>query len=155
MENQISAGTKVKVAVTQKGVTTLQDAEVLAHMDGLVHVDLNGEAVSVDPSQIVMGDTAGPHGSESYGEMQARIEGERASQTIRSDAKIDADLIAGLTAHLHALESRVLRIENKLQIETGLEPEQSVDAAAPAASDSANHEESTAVAGSGESVAGS
>jgi hypothetical protein len=56
MENEIPAGTKVKVAVTQKGVTTYQDAEVLSHMDGLVHVDMNGEAVSVDPSQIVTGD---------------------------------------------------------------------------------------------------
>ena len=56
MQNEIPAGTKVKVVVTQKGVTTYQDAEVLAHMDGLVHVNLNGEAVSVDPSQIVMGD---------------------------------------------------------------------------------------------------
>jgi hypothetical protein len=53
MENEIPAGTKVKVAVTQKGVTTYQDAEVLAHMDGLVHVSMDGEAVSVVPSQIV------------------------------------------------------------------------------------------------------
>jgi hypothetical protein len=53
MQNEIPAGSKVKVAMIEKGVTTYQDAEVLAHMDGLVHVDLNGEAVSVDPSQIV------------------------------------------------------------------------------------------------------
>jgi hypothetical protein len=52
MQYEIPAGTKVQVAVTSKGVTTMQDAEVLAHMDGLVHVQMNGEVVSIDPSQI-------------------------------------------------------------------------------------------------------
>jgi hypothetical protein len=60
MQNEIPAGSKVKVAMTEKGVTTYQDAEVLAHMDGLVHVNLNGDAVSVDPSQIVTGDAPPP-----------------------------------------------------------------------------------------------
>ena len=57
MQNEIPAGTKVKVTITSKGETTLHDAEVLAHMDGVVHVDMDGEALSVDPSQIVLPDT--------------------------------------------------------------------------------------------------
>jgi hypothetical protein len=41
---EIPAGTKCKVFG--------QDGEVLSHMDGVVHVNVNGEAVSVLPEQV-------------------------------------------------------------------------------------------------------
>lgn len=64
MENEIPAGTQVKVAVTQDGVSTVRDAEVLAHMDGVVHVNMDGDAVSIAPSQIVQAVTpAGDSGT--------------------------------------------------------------------------------------------
>lgn len=52
MQNEIPSGTKVFVVSTSKGKTVRRTAEVLSHMDGVVHVDLDGEAVSVTPDQI-------------------------------------------------------------------------------------------------------
>lgn len=49
MSDKIPAGTKVKVSG--------QDAEVVEHGDGVVHVSIDGETVSVLPSQVVVGDT--------------------------------------------------------------------------------------------------
>lgn len=129
MQNEIPAGTKVKVAVTQKGVTTFQDAEVLAHMDGLVHVNLNGDAVSVDPSQIRLPD--------------APIEGMQSTTAPAENsgnAQIVAELIAQLTARVSALESQVADIQDRL-----LEIAKPIDAAAPAAQKLPINDESTAL----------
>jgi prefoldin subunit 5 len=140
MQNEIPAGTKVKVAVTQKGVTTYQDAEVLAHMDGLVHVDMNGDAVSVDPSQIVTGDAPASDAA-------VAIVG-----TDSGNSKIAAELIAQLSARVDTLESDGRDIMAAIaDLQTRLTAvEKPIDAAAPAAQPSTTGEESTAPAVSAE-----
>jgi hypothetical protein len=139
MQNEIPAGTKVKVAVTQKGVTTFQDAEVLAHMDGLVHVNLNGDAVSVDPSQIVIGD-APIEGMQSTATPPAQ---EGVSAVDPGNAQIVAELIAALTARVAALESKIATFAPSVQYPLG-------GPNAPVAQLSTTDEESTAPVASAE-----
>lgn len=96
MSTEIPAGTNVKVAMISKGVTTIKDAEVLAHMDGLVHVNMDGEAVSVDPSQIVTPD--------------APIQGMQTTATPQPTPEpAPAPVVAGIVA---ALAQRVLALES-------------------------------------------
>ena len=150
MQNEIPAGSKVKVAITEKGVTTMRDAEVLAHMDGLVHVNLDGQAVSVDPSQIVM-DDAPAEGTQ---------ENAAPAETGSGNAQVAADLIANLTARVTDLEVRLTALEARMPAEGGVvnppappaDPAQPADPA-PATQEPLN-DESTAAAESGEPAAG-
>lgn len=155
MQNEIPAGTKVKVAVIEKGVTTLRAAEVLAHMDGLVHVDMDGQAVSVDPSQIVPLDAP-----ESAPPAPAADSG---------NAQIVAELITALTARMEIAEARAklqeIRFESLEARVRGLEernpskfqPQPLSADVAPAPEEQESHltTDSTAVAATGEAVAGS
>lgn len=153
MQNEIPAGTKVKVAMTQKGVTTVHDAEVLAHMDGLVHVDMDGQAVSVDPSQIVTDD-------KPVDENQSAA----APPVNDGNAQIAAELIAGLTARIVKLEARMADAESAIT-EIGDKPVPAVETPAPAdppppadpapAPQEQPSEESTAAAETGEAATGS
>ena len=106
MAAEIPAGTKVKVAMTSKGVTSIRDAEVLAHMDGLIHLDVGGDAVSVDPSQIVTGD-APIEGAQSTAFPPAPAENS-------GNAQIAVDVITGLTARVADLESRLREAESAI-----------------------------------------
>jgi hypothetical protein len=159
MENEIAAGTKVKVAITSKGVTSIRDAEVLAHMDGLIHLNMDGEAVSVDPSQIVPGDApvADP------ADPPAPAENSGSAQMI-------ADVIAGLTARLAVLETlpsyvselhaRIDALEAKIPppgADPAPEPAPAADPVpAPALTEqNSNEQASTAAADAGGSAAGS
>jgi hypothetical protein len=158
MQNEIPAGSKVKVAVTQKGVTTYQNAEVLAHMDGLVHVDLDGQAVSVDPSQIMP--------------LDAPIEGMQVQSTAfppplaadPDNAQIVSELIAALAARVFVLETlpsycselhaRIEAIEARLPAEGGV-VNPPVPPKDPAFAVEETHStESTTVAATGEAAAG-
>jgi hypothetical protein len=158
MQNEIPAGTKVKVATTQKGVTTYQDAEVLAHMDGLVHVNLNGEAVSVDPSQIVTGDAPAA---------LPPVQGvQTATENSSGNEKIVADLIANLTARVTILESdgrdimaaiadmqtRVAALEKPIDAAASASATQPVATADAPAAQTQPNDESTAPAASAESA---
>lgn len=166
---EIPAGTKVKVAMTQKGETTVQDAEVLAHMDGLVHVNLNGEAISVDPSQIVSvdapavpaADPAAPVVDVAKPEddsLAARV-GSLESLTLSLQARIAA-LESRLPADGSAVpaEARVTALEARIPPEGGVvNPALAADPPAEAApaEETNSNTNSTTVTDSGESAAGS
>ncbi len=150
MQDEIAAGQKVKVAMTMDGVTTVQDAEVLSYADGVVHINLNGETVSVDPSQIVTGD--------------APAAARPAADT--ADAKLHADLLDDAHAKIDALTARAALLEGDVSItastlvdlQTRVEKIEAWIAEekmpAPAAQNQP-HDESTAAAESGEAASGS
>jgi hypothetical protein len=146
--------------MTQKGVTTYQDAEVLAHMDGLVHVDMNGEAVSVDPSQIVIGDAPAAAPSNIFTPIMDTLEKlsavppEVMDQINKQMAILET--VPGIESRVAALEARVLAMDADIARLDGLIAGLSVqpkpiDAAAPAAQPQPN-DESTAPAASAESA---
>lgn len=158
MRNEIPAGTKVGVLVTKKGVTSVQVAEVLAHMDGLVHVDLDGEAVSVDPSQIVPPDAPAPSAES----------GPAVLDPADAHAKIDAlaeeitqkviAVLKPLEDRVAALESQVADIQNRLTAAAAEAPAPAPAAdPAPAAAETEteNTQGSTAAVASGDAAAGS
>ena len=146
MQNEIPAGTKVKVAVTQKGVTTYQDAEVLAHMDGLVHVDLNGQAVSVDPSQIVMGDAPLANSANPPAQVKGIIDAEIYADMDATNARIDA-----LTARVTALEVKI----SAPALPSGADLDAAAADQTAAEQTKPNDQASTAAAESGERATGS
>jgi hypothetical protein len=149
MQNEIPAGSKVGVLVTQAGVTTVRAAEVLAHMDGLVHVDLDGEAVSVDPSQIVPLDAPENGVPVSVFPIQSANSG---------NAQLAAELIAALTARVADLESRLPAIEAWILAHGAVlnSPTPAADSApAPAEQETHSTVDSTPAAATGEAAAGS
>lgn len=153
MQNEIPAGSKVQVALTQKGVTTFHDAEVLAHMDGLVHVNLNGEAVSVDPSQIVTSDApaAGTGSDSAWDEVKelsdvppeviAQLEKQMAILETVPGIEARVQTLETLPSYVSELHSKIDALEARV---TALEAPKPIDAAAPAVQPSTTKEESTA-----------
>lgn len=103
---EIPAGTRVHITTIQKGKPVLQEGEVLAHMNGVVHVDVAGQAVSVDPSQVTIHDPNAPA---------------PAAPAENGNEKVTATLIAELTGRVAALEGAVGSIESRVTaIETRL-----------------------------------
>jgi hypothetical protein len=143
---EIPAGTRVKVATTQKGETTMHDAEVLAHMDGLVHVNIDGQAVSVDLSQVVTPDAPAAAAGAPIVEVPAM-------PTENGNEKVTATMIAELSARVAALEGAVGSIESRVtSIEARLAATQFPEAPE---NETQPTNESKAAAESGEPAAGS
>lgn len=131
MENEIPAGTKVKV--------NGQAGEVLAHMDGVVHVDINGEAVSVDPSQVVVVGESGAPAQESA-TVTENVSASAIDKLNARIAELEAQFKDGWTA-VCAVESRVTALEAAAKI---------IYAATPAAQSSTTDDKGTASAASAE-----
>jgi hypothetical protein len=162
MENEIPAGSKVKVAVIEKGVTTLRAAEVLAHMDGLVHVDMNGQAVSVDPSQIVPLDApepAPPADSVEKIDVSAEVMDQLNKQmAILESVPILQEKMKLQEIRFESIESRLSVIEVWILAHGAvLDPPATAADLAPAPAEQETHSttDSTAVAATGEAAAGS
>jgi len=138
---EIPAGTHVKVAMTQKGKTTVRDAEVLAYMPGVVHVQMDGQAVSVHPSQILAGDAPAA----------AAMPPDDGSAKVFAELVADlAEQIAQLKAYLSTLAAWVATLEAR---QTPADP--APEPSPVPAQQNPTADESTAAAESGEPAAGS
>jgi hypothetical protein len=153
-----AAGAKVKVGG--------KNAEVVTHEDGVVHVLLDGEVVSVSPDQI--------DGSELGTATPPVNEGAPAADPASGNSQIVADLIAQLTARVEALETdtqvllsglrdlqtRMVALEARIPAEGGVvnppaEPAPPADPAPPVQQGTHSTTDSTTAADAGASAAGS
>lgn len=157
---EIPAGTKVKV--------NGQSGEVLAHMDGVVHVNIDGEVVSVDPSQVMTGDASPAAPSAEEGGI-----GSDPTDEVKKLSEIPAEVITALDRQIALmnkipdLESRIATLETRvlamdaefarfdgLMAGLSIQPKP-IDAAESAAQTQPNDEASNAAAESGEPASGS
>lgn len=132
MENEIPAGTKVKV--------NGQDAEVLSHMDGVVHVSMNGEAVSVLPSQVVTGDNAAPAPQNIFTPIVETLE---KLSDVPPEVMDQIEKQMAILETVHSIQARMDALEARV---TALETPKPIDAAAPAAQLQPNDESTAPVA---------
>lgn len=161
MQNEIPAGTKVKVAMTSKGAISIRDAEVLAHMDGLVHVDMDGQAVSIDPSQIVPADAPAdpppPVADSAPTPLPVSVNDETLAEVVERTKKDFVPLLETAAARfdqiLQPFVDRLTAVENDVRqiMLATISPPVSAD---PAPTET-QPTESTTVAESGEPAAGS
>lgn len=145
-----TVGQNVKVAMTQKGVTELKNASVMEAADGLVHVLMDGETVSVDPSQIVSGTPASTTNAARTGEVDADLLAD-VDEAYRKIAVLEAMFVAAqsnLDAHANAIEALQQRISDFEALVHG-------QAFPPAPQPKSFEQASTSGAQSGENAAGS
>lgn len=153
-------GAKVKVAMTLKGVTTVQDAEVITDPgSGLIHVRVDGQEVSVDPSQIVPADEPiegmqsqpFPPAADEPSSEALDVLAKKLSDQVMVIVKPILDRVAVIEAKL--AEKQVPEVPAAAAAESAPGPVAVQEA--PAAEPNPNEQTSTAAAESGEPAAGS